>query len=44
MGNRFAKRNKTEKKLVVLENILMSKMESAADQYFGNILAVIKLR
>ena len=42
MGNRVAKRNKTEKKLV--ENIPINKLESAADQYFGNIMAVIKLR
>ncbi len=41
MGNRVAKRNKTEK---LVENIPINKLESAADQYFGNIMAVIKLR
>ncbi len=44
MGNRVAKRNKTEKRLVVLENILMNKLESAADQYYGNVMAAIKLQ
>ena len=39
MGNRFVK-----KKLVVFENIPIEQLESAADQYYGNIMAVIKLR
>ena len=33
-----------EKKLEVLENFPMEQLESAADQYYGNVMAAIKLR
>ena len=40
----FTKSNKTEKKLVIFENIPIEQLESAADQYYGNVMAVLKLR
>ena len=44
MGNRLASRHQTNKDFVVQDNILEDQLDEAADQYYGNTLAVIKLR
>ena len=44
MGNKITNKHKVKKDIIVLENIHRSQSDTAADVYYNNIFALIKLR